>query len=76
MNRLICRVIGHRWGWPTIPVIVAPHGYHICRPTRQCTRCQHQERDLYMQTDFQIYTDDPYRDLGNAVTRAMGWEKT
>lgn len=89
LNRTICRLFGHRWGWPDIPLIIGPAGIGILCLWRTCERCGARQSDdkseatVIFTTSYQgdprdcAFHRDPegtYDNLGKRVKREMGWE--
>lgn len=90
MKRWICRLIGHRWGWPDIPVVPMRGGVQILPPWRECQRCGHREQDEGLESEIivlpafqgpvegfgrlQPQTNRQLNALGRQVKREMGWE--
>lgn len=90
LNRTICRLIGHRWGWPDIPIVAGPNGIGIFCLWRTCERCGARQSDDKSEATVIFgasYQGDPrdcafrqqsasgFDELGKRVKRAMGWDK-
>lgn len=82
-NRVTCRVVGHKWGWPDIPITVQPEGLRFLPQWRGCERCGHRERDDKIEAqivivpafegDIKGFNNKPYEAIGEQVKREMGW---
>lgn len=88
--RLACRLIGHQWKWPEIPVVPMRGGSQIMPPWRECERCGLRQQDEGMESEVIILpafqgpvegfgplrpqTNRKLNALGRKVEREMGWE--
>jgi hypothetical protein len=90
MKRLACRLFGHRWKWPEIPVVPMIGGVQVMPPWRECDRCGLRQQDEGMESEVIIFpafqgpvegfgplrpeTNRKLNALGLKVKREMGWE--
>ncbi len=85
---LVCRVVGHWWGWPELYFVVegcrGGAVVRLCRVWRQCDRCGCREADEARGTSCAVLPSfqgpvvglggrGEVDRLGEKVKRAMGW---
>ncbi len=80
---LVCRVVGHWWGWPELRFLVEhkPQGVTVVvlrQVWRRCDRCGCLERDWERETvcivEHAVKAAVVLDALGEKVKKAMNWE--
>lgn len=91
LSQYMCRLFGHDWGWPDIPMAVAAGALHMGMLWRGCRRCgvrQADENDESCVIIGPAFQGDPrecafnarethekLQALGDRVRREMGWKE-
>lgn len=89
LTGLRCRLFGHEWGWPDIPLAIGAGALHMGMLWRSCRRCgvrQADEKNETLVIVGPLFCGDPrecsfnppvqcqdFEALGHKVKRAMGW---